>query len=116
MGACNQHDVLEPTETIKTIKFNACVAAVLYSSNIENKYELIFIYGSPGKCVYIGEEYVDNICIGGYYTFECIVDNNQRCWYRVIDISEIESDSESELMNDAKIVRDRYKEQNQDND
>ena len=76
------------------------------SVNIK-RYEIIFIEGSPNKRVYVREDYYKNIDIGKYYSFECVVDEDRKCWYRVISVYPI-TDDDNEISNDAKIIHDRY--------
>jgi hypothetical protein len=72
-----------------------------------NRYEIIFIEGSPNKRVYVREDYFNNIDIGIYYNFECVMDEDRKFWYRVISVCPI-MDGNKEIINDAKIIYNRY--------
>ncbi len=115
-------DVLPP----KIFKFYASVAGIFNIINetpthdtikLKNggnidlmRYEIIFIEGTPNKRVYVRDDYLNNIDIGGYYMFECVIDNEDRnYWFRVISAYTIENnDDDSEIESDAKIVYERY--------
>ncbi len=114
-------DVLPP----KIFQFNASVAGIFNMVNetpmhdtiiLKNgnpieimRYEIIFIEGTPAKRVYVRDDYLENINVGGYYTFDCVVDNEDRnYWYRVINAYPIVNDDCSEIESDAKIVYERY--------
>lgn len=106
----------------KVVKFNASVAGIINMANempthdiiilqdtIINikRYEIVFIEGSPGKRVYVREDYFKNIKVGHCYSFECVIDNDDRnYWYRVISAFSIENGNGA-FENDAKIVYNR---------